>query len=579
MTSFTENTTNLLTHYTEPTETERTKYINLITRALQYADRGDPEALRDALTLCEELERIGVCYVDNTEVFEPDSFAAAHDIIKQIRHSAINLIVSGNASDDTIDTYRAVLKFDAPYDFDSAIIFAEFNRPFDKKFYEPRRKQLLPVVNALQDLTDDKLDILCVSEPPGIGKTTLAIMYLVWIGLRDPNLTVLGGSHSNGFLRGVYDELLRMLEPDGEYLWREIFPTVKLVGTNAKDMRIDLGKRKRFQTFELSSIGSGNAGKVRASNLLYCDDLIPDIETAMSRDRLEKIYQQYYTDLRQRKIGKAKELHIATRWSVNDVIGRLEQQFGDSDRARFIRFAAMDENDESNFDYPFNLGFSTEFYRQQREIMDDASWRALYMNEPIERLGTLYPPEELRRYFTLPDIEPDNILAICDTKEQGTDFCVMPVIYQYGQDYYVDKFICDNGAVEILIEKVARLLTERAVRNCRIESNRGGTLFAQDVQKRLRELGGITNVTTKWTQTNKQTRIEINSGWVKAHCLFKDESLYPTDKEYRTAMNQMTTYTVAGKNKNDDVCDVLAMLVDYVLSFASNTVQLIKRPF
>ena len=179
----------------------------------------------------------------------------------------------------------------------------------------------------------------------------------------------------------------------------------------------------------------------------------------------------------------------------------------------------------------------------------------------------------------MPEREPDAILAICDTKEQGTDYCVMPVAYQYGSDFYIDHFVCDNGKVEICEEKVAQVLVDKAVQSCRIESNRGGTLFTQNVEKRVRELGGITNITTKWTQTQKATRIEINSSWVKLHCLFKDESLYKEDREYEVAMRQMNAYTVAGKNRNDDVVDVLSMLVDFVTSFSANKVTIMRRPF
>ena len=95
----------------------------------------------------------------------------------------------------------------------------------------------------------------------------------------------------------------------------------------------------------------------------------------------------------------------------------------------------------------------------------------------------------------------------------------------------------------------------------------------------MQELGGITNITTKWTQTQKATRIEINSSWVKLHCLFKDESLYKEDREYEVAMRQMNSYTVAGKNRNDDVVDVLSMLVDFVTSFTANKVTIMRRPF
>lgn len=558
---------------------QMTDYEKLINITLKCAEDGDISALTDALGLCRELEKVNVMYVDNEELLDPDSFASAHFFIKRVIAASAHALTTGHADGMTEQTYRDALKFDAPYDFDAALIFAEFDRPYPRKFYEPRRPQLLPIVRAMQDLADNKLDLLCISTPPGVGKSTLAIMYIVWQALKNPELTTLCGSHSNSFLRGVYDEVLRMLEPGGEYLWSEIFPTTHLVNTNARDMQIDLGRRKRFPTIETGSIGSGNAGRIRASGLLYCDDLIPDIETAMSKDRLDKLYQQYYTDLRQRKIGDCKELHIATRWSIYDVIGRLETQYEDSKRAKFIRFAALDENDESNFDYPFHLGFTTEFYRQQRDIMDDVSWRALYMSEPVEREGLLISAEELRRYFELPPGEPDAVIAVCDTKDQGTDYCVMPVAYRYGQDYYIDTFICDNNTPDVVEQRLVDTLVDRKVAMCRFESNRAGGRVAQSVQKAVHERGGITNITTKWNQTNKETRIIVASGWIKTHCLFKDESLYKTDREYRTAMTMLTSYTLAGKNRHDDVPDAMSMLMDFAESFESQKVVLMKRPF
>lgn len=407
--------------------------------------------------------------------------------------------------------------------------------------------------------------------------STLAIGFMVWSGLRNPDLSILGVSHNNAFLRGVYDEFLRMLDPTGEYLWFEIFPTVKISGTLAKDMRIDLNSNKRFQTFELSSIGSGNAGKVRASNLLYCDDLVDGLESAMSIDRMDKLWGLYNTDARQRMLGDCAELIIQTPWSLHDPIDRLEQMFGDSPDTEVIKFPALDENDESNFDYPYGLGYTTKQLHDQREIMDDVSWRSLYMCQPIEREGQLYDPETLKRYFDLPDREPDVIFTVCDTKEQGPDYCAMPVVYKYGEEYYIDTFICDNGNPDVIEERIAQTLVDRKVKLARFESNRGGTLFAADVQKKVREKGGQTKISTKWNQTNKDTRIITRAGWVKAHCVFKDESLY--DKEYRTAMDMLCQYNMVGKNKHDDVPDVMADVADYVENMGVAQVSVAKRLF
>jgi predicted phage terminase large subunit-like protein len=297
-------------------------------------------------------------------------------------------------------------------------------------------------------------------------------------------------------------------------------------------MRIDLDKRSRFETLEFSSIGSGNAGKVRAETLLYCDDLVDSIETALSKDRLDKLWQQYTTDLRQRKIGACKELIIATRWSLFDPIGRLETQYAKSDRAKFIVFPALNEDDKSNFNYPCEAGFTTQFYHEQREIMDDASWRALYLNQPIEREGQLYAPDELRRYFELPDREPDAVVAVCDTKDRGDDFCVLPIAYQYGRDYYIEDVICDNSKPEAVEARLVAALLKNKVQLARFESNSAGGRVAEKVQKELKQKGGITRITTKFTTANKATKIIVNSPFIKERFLFKDETV-PRDKDYR----------------------------------------------
>lgn len=476
--------------------------------------------------------------------------------------------------------HRNTLRFLAPNDFDSYIQFMEWERDPKKKFYVPRRPVLKTAVKGLQDLEDDVLDILGISMPPGTGKTTLALFYLTWIGGKYSDESTLTGSHSNAFIRGAYDECLRMMDKDGEYLWREVFPTVSISNTNAKDCRIDIGNRKRFETLEFTSIGTGNAGLYRAARLLYCDDLVSGIEVAMSKERLDKLWEIYTTDLRQRKIGDhCKELHIATRWSVHDILGRLERQYGNDDRARFIVLPALNENDESNFDYAYGVGFSTKAYHEQRDIMDDVSWRALYQNEPIEREGLLYSEDELRRYYELPDQDPDAIIAICDTKDTGKDYGFMPVAYLYGSDYYIEDCVCTNALAELTDACLAAVLLKNKVQSCRFESNSAGGRIADKVHKEVIARGGITHITKRFTTSNKETRIVVNAEWVKQHCLFKDKSRYAKRSQYGDMINMLCSYTMTGKNKHDDVPDGMAMFAEYAQSLSGQKVEVFKRPW
>lgn len=538
--------------------------LHALTAKAFRRDLSDPSALTDAF--------------ETLRLLEVENFTAAHERNKEVRRLSAKYAKEQNSL-RMFELNKRSLLFDAPYDFDAHCRYIEWNRDPDKRFYLPRRKQLYPVAAQLQRLADGELDLLAVSLPPGVGKTTLAIFFLTWLAGRNPEKPILGGSHSNAFLRGVYDECQRIMDPQGDYLWADVFPTVKVVKTNAQDMMIDLGKAKRFATLEFSSVGSGNAGKVRAENLLYCDDLCQGIEEALSKERMDTLWTKYSTDLRQRKIGDCKELHIATRWSVHDVIGRLERAYEGSDRAEFISLPALDENDRSNFDYGTHAGFTTRFYHEQREMMDDASWRALYMNQPIEREGRLYNEDELRRYFELPDGEPDAILSICDTKDKGTDYAFMPVAFQYGQDFYIEFMLCDNSAPEVVEARLVTTLIAYNVQMSRFESNSAGGKVAEKVQGQVKDCGGRAKITTKYTTANKETKIIVNSPWVKEHCLFKDNSVIKGDKEYRRAMNFLCSYTMAGKNKHDDVPDGMAMLAEYVQSLEGNQAKVIRRPY
>ena len=563
-------------------------YVSLIPKLIA---KDDPYALWDAFDLTRELETDGAVKVEGTgkrdygtTVYDDDNFNAAHEFSKLIRSGANAMIRDGVAADKMLDLYYKTHLFDAPHFFDSFCIYIEKDRAPDKQFYLPRRKQLKVLADAIQNFEDGKLTLLGISMPPGVGKTTIAEFGLAWTSGRNPFLPNIIGSHNNSFLSGVYGEMLRIMDLQGEYRWGDVFPGLSVIATNAKDMMIGLGYQKsddqRFKTLQMSSIGSGNAGKIRAMNWLYVDDLVEGIEQALSRERMDKLWQTYYTDLQQRMIGdRAKQLIIGTRWSVADPIGRLELLNEGNEHAKFINLPVADDEDHSLFNYPYGLGYSDDDIKRLRETWDELSLNAIYFGRPVEREGLLYEKQELRTYFSLPDKEPDAVLAICDTKEQGLDYCVCPVFYQYGTDFYMDTIICDNSKVEILEERIAQLLVNRKVKMCRFESNRGGTIFAQNVEKRVRELGGMTSITTKWTQTNKETRIHSNAGSAKAHILFLDEKAQGYSKEYQLAMTQLCTYSIAGRNKNDDVPDTIAMFVDWQMSDTRNTATIMRRPF
>jgi len=378
--------------------------------------------------------------------------------------------------------------------------------------------------------------------------------------------------------RSFYDGVYQIIT-DCEYLWKDVFPGVAMAATNSKEETIDLNKRHRFSTLTCRAINASLTGATRCDKILYADDLCSGIEEAMSKERLDKLWTTYTNDLKSRKKEGAKEIHIATRWSVHDVIGRLEDMYGASDRARFIVLPALNENGESNFDYDYGVGFSKKYFEDMAANLDDASYKALFMNSPIEREGLLYDEDELRRYFDMPSEDPDAVIGICDTKDKGSDYAFLPVVRVYGNDYYIEDCVCDNSLPNIVDARLVEILVRYKVNSCRFESNSAGGRVAEKVQGDVKKKGGITHITTKFTTSNKETKIIVNSAWVKEHCLFKDMSLYKRNSDYGRMMDMLCSYTVAGKNKHDDVPDGLAMLAEYAQSLAGTKVEVFKRPW
>lgn len=468
---------------------------------------------------------------------------------------------------DILDKYYSVLLAEAQNKIvDSGFMYLEKKREPKERFYMPRRKQFLKIglTQALQGMIDDKYDILCVSLIPGAGKTTVEKMFNALVAGWYPKDFSLFYSHSGDITRMYFDGVYDIVTNSDEYTWNEIFPNLHVTSTNAKLEQFNIGKYKPFPSVQCTSVGSKNSGKVRSSKYLLVDDLIGGVEEALNPTILDKLWNKYAVDARQRKIQdtdghNCKEIHIATRWSVRDVIGRIQNMYAGNPRVKVIAVPDIDpETGESNFDYEFS-GFTKEFFEDQQLLMDDISYRCLYKQEPIEREGLLFPDDKIRRYLNLPHGEPEIITAQCDTKGKGTDYFVMPILQKYGEDYYCVDCVCDNTAdYEMQYENAANVIANNKVQECEFERNAGGDRVAMEVNKRVLSKGWVCNITDMPTETNKEARIFQCSNWILQHVIFKDSQLYSPKEPYGVMVGLLKQYSVSGKKQLDDVPDVFS---------------------
>lgn len=499
-------------------------------------------------------------------------------LANKVRFLALRLCATGDIK--YYNLYNKALLFLAQEhkDFDSYLLYVEKNRDPEDRYYQPRRNKIYWLVQKMQRLIDDELDILSISMPPGTGKTTLGEFFISFVMGHYPNTPNLMSSHSGFMTRMFYDAVLNIITSN-EYCWSDVFPDIVFEGNNAKEETINLGRWQSFKTLTCRPIRGSLTGVTRCEGFLYVDDLVSGIEEALSIDRLDKLYGEYTTDLKSRKKKKAKEIHIATRWSVHDVIGRLERMYEGNPRAEFIAVPDIDpQTGKSNFDYDYDVGFDEKYFHDMEMSMDDVSYRCLYKSDPIEREGILYHPTELQRYIGgLPDREPDSILAICDTKDTGTDYNFLGVFYQYGDRYYLEDLVFKNIDPGTLDELNSDMLVKHHVQQAQFESNKEGSRTANEVERLVKAKGGRCHITKKYTTQNKETKIIVNSSWVKEHVIFKDITEYEPKSDYGVMMSFLCSYTQLGKNKHDDAPDTLAMFAQFVDALLGGEGQVVKR--
>ncbi len=516
--------------------------------------------------------------------------------VSQYAHNIAERQAAITGSGDFDDIYWKYLLLEAQnYQVDSGLLYLEKNRISKERFYEPRRNVFLQhnIIGSLQDLMDDKLDIFALSVPPGCGKSTLEDFFLSLVGGWFPNDFNLSSAHSSILTRSLYDGVLEIINDPVEYTWHEIFPNLEIQGTNAKETTVNLERNGRFKTWTFRSIDGSLTGATRCNRFLTADDLVSGIEEALNKNRLDTLWTKVVNDLRSRRLEGCKEFYIATRWSVHDPIGKLQQLYAGNPRARFIAVPALDENGKSNFLFTVN-GFSEKYFNDAKESMDEISYNCLYQQQPVEREGLLLPPDKLKRFFfdrkdvpdgctdeytIIPDREADAIWAVCDTKDKGTDFESLPIAYQYGDKFFFPEVVFDDTTdYDILDRKTADILIRHNPHKIRFESNNVGNRVAHNIQNMIKGKCRA-DIETKPTSANKETKILVNSDYIAKHFYFLHPSQYKTKSDYGLFMANVTTYTTRAKVPHDDGIDSLAMMAEYVQNPLGGKATAIHNPF
>lgn len=523
------------------------------------------------------------------DAFEVARTLGDHEIGNEVRRLARTYFRSRGGY--AVDLYRRSLLFDAPVDFDCFMRAIEFNRPQADQFWLPRRAKLLPVCNDLQDMEYGKLDELFLSCPPRIGKSTLMMMFFLWVMGRNSERSNLYCSYTDSVVGVLYNGILEVLQDAATYAYHDVFPESQIASTNAKDLLLNLDRKKRYASFTGRSLYGTLNGACDCNGYLVGDDLVSGIEEAMSKDRLANVWAKVDNNMLPRAKENAKILWIGTRWSLLDPQGKridlLENDPKYANRRWKVRNTpALNENDESNFDYLFDVGFSSEYYIMRRASFernsDSASWLAQYMGMPIERDGAVFNPEDLRMFNgVLPDTDPDRVFVVVDPSWGGGDFTAAVTVVQYGNDLFIPAVVFSNEDKTITQPMIAAMAEKYNATAMKIEGTKTTASYGEDIDKRLRERGvklNITINTSHFTGTGKRDRIIARAPDIRERMIFLADGNRP--KEYSQFMQNMYSFTFNGKAaKHDDAPDVCAMVIDFISTAALGKAEIMRRPF
>jgi predicted phage terminase large subunit-like protein len=519
---------------------------------------------------------------------------AAHELNVHSRKALASAMRQTEHSKRLYEVYKRSLLMDAPRYLDEYMLYIESDRPVEERFYQTRRGTLKQTVDILQKLNDDELDEGFFAQPPRTGKTTLIVFTTTWRMGAFPNSPNLYSSYSDTITRSFYNAVLEIMTDADTYKYADVFPNATNLKTNAAEETIDIGARHHYPTLTCRSIdGTLNGACDVDGGWAIGDDFVSGYEEALSKDRLQKLWGKVSNNYISRGKETTKFIWMGTRWSLFDPEGmRLEllQNGLQNGRRRFavINIPALDDHDNSNFDYPYRKGFSTDAYLQLRENFernnDMASWSAQYMGEPIERDGTLFNAPEFNYFMgTLPDVEPDRVFMAVDPAFGGGDFVAAPVCVQYGGKVYVVDVVYNDGEKRVTIPEIAFKAMKYHVNTIQVEMNKATENYAEYLRKELETVGHRAVILPRQsaTQKSKMNRIWDRACEIREHFVFL--SAPQRTKEYNMFMKNVFSYCPfleksGMRHQHDDAPDALAQAAEFIAK-ESVSFQIVKRPW
>lgn len=250
------------------------------------------------------------------------------------------------------------------------------------------------ISQKLMALERGEIKKLIVCIPPRHGKSTLISYYFpVWWLWRNPNDNIILTAYEQGFASYWGGKA------------RELLETSNLGIRLKEDSKAKNFWRVAGYEGNMTSVGIGGAITGRGAKLLIIDDIIKNASEAKSK-AIKAKHLDWYRSVAKTRLDNqdGRQVFCVTRWAEDDLVGILLNEEKDW---TYLRLPAIAENTEywENGEIFRNEGeplcpelFSYEALMKIKEEIGAVWWSALYQQNPLPALGTVFKIEWFKYY-------------------------------------------------------------------------------------------------------------------------------------------------------------------------------------
>jgi predicted phage terminase large subunit-like protein len=409
------------------------------------------------------------------------------------------------------------------------------------------------------DVRQKKRPRLILCMPPRLGKSELcSVRFPLFCLLNNPTWEVIVSSYSQDICERFSRRARSLVQHDYvNSLWR-----VDDKPSHSTQQEWSISRNTNGGTYKAASRGSAMTGS--GANVLIIDDPLKNMVEADSNAVKEGLWEWFASTARTRLAPGGGILLIQTRWSPDDLAGRLIAESGKNPRAdKYEQFvyralAEVDEKHRCAGEALHEERFTLEEMQSTKESLPIRIWNALYQQNPTVPGGVVVLEEWLRFYTEIPPVKDfDQIIQAWDlrfgAKKDAGSYVVGQVWGRIGARYYLlDQFrdrisyVASKDAVESLTARwpIAALKL--------VENKANGPALQDDLQDTIPGIV-LTN-----PRGDKVQRLERCQPAFRAGNVFVPESA-PWKLEYVT---ELTTFPNA---PNDDQVDVTSLALGWFL--------------